>query len=72
MATQEIEPSAKLKEGDILISDLERRLEAVTVERNELNERVRDLDGHQQDYDQKKADLQASKRSTDFFRNLRK
>ena len=48
------------KEGVILISDLERRFEAVTVERNELNERVRDLDGHQQDYDQKKADLQAS------------
>ena len=62
MATKELETNAKLTESAILNSDLNRRLGAVTAERDELTERVQRLEGLTCDYDQLKRDLETTKR----------
>ena len=62
MATQEIESSAKLKEGAMLVLDLERRLDARTTERKENSDRIKALEARQLDYDQNCLDLQTTRR----------
>ncbi|XP_033645133.1 myosin-9-like [Asterias rubens] len=61
MATQEIESSAKLKEGAMLVLDLERRLDARTTERKENSDRIKALEARQLDYDQNCLDLQTTR-----------
>ncbi|XP_038054915.1 golgin subfamily A member 4-like [Patiria miniata] len=61
MATRELEANAKLTEKAILNSDLARRLETVTGEWNERNEKIKSLEEKLKEYDQTLADLRTAK-----------